>query len=416
MGSVGGLLGLGGGAGGTGFGTNPGVSGSQINNAYTGVQGALTGQQGLLSALQGQNGIGNQSQVYNQLQGIANGQGPNPAQAMLNQATGANVANQASLMAGQRGAASNVGLIARQAGQQGANIQQQAAGQGATMQANQALGALGQAGQLASTQAANQIGQTNANLQGQQGEQSSLMGANSQNNAIQGQLANTTLGNQPGIIGGVGQGVAGIAGSIFAQGGQVQRFDMGGMPQPMPNAFQGPQSMFGQFLTNQNQAPIPTFQSNGQAGTKLGEQISSGLKNFQKAPGSSAKANAGMPQAVQQFQNLLSPIGNDQAAAAANQSYEKGGKVPAMVSPGERFLKPGEAKAVAVGKASPMKVGEQIPGQAKVKGNSYQNDTVPKNLDVGGVVIPRSVMESKNPEKGAAEFVRKVMAKKKAKS
>ena len=118
MSAVTGLVGLGGGAGGTSFQgpsaaqiTNP-TNAQQIGTAYTGTQGSLTQQQQLLQALQGQNGIGNQSQVYNQLQGVVNGTGPNPAQAMLNQQTGQNVAQQAALMAGQRGAASNVGLIA----------------------------------------------------------------------------------------------------------------------------------------------------------------------------------------------------------------------------------------------------------------------------------------------------------------
>ena len=48
--------------------------------------------------------------------------------------------------------AQNVGMIARQAGQQGMQAQQQAAGQGASMQAQQQLGALGaQGGDLRSS-------------------------------------------------------------------------------------------------------------------------------------------------------------------------------------------------------------------------------------------------------------------------
>ena len=79
-------------------------------------------QQNLLQALQNQGALQNQSNVYNQLQQVAQGQGPNPAQAMLNEATGTNVANQAALMVSARGAASNPGLIARQAAMQGANL------------------------------------------------------------------------------------------------------------------------------------------------------------------------------------------------------------------------------------------------------------------------------------------------------
>ena len=110
MGAIGGLLGLNGGANGSGYAapagtnivnpTNPG----QLAAANQGAQNSLQSQQQLLGALQGQNGLQNQSNVYGQLQGVVNGTGPNPAQAMLNQQTGTNVANQAALMAGQRGA------------------------------------------------------------------------------------------------------------------------------------------------------------------------------------------------------------------------------------------------------------------------------------------------------------------------
>ena len=250
MGAIGGLLGTAGGAAGSGFSTpqqasivNP-TNAGQISSAYTGVQNSQQAQQNLLSALQGQNGLGNQSQVYGQLQGVANGTGPNPAQAMLNQATGQNVANQAALMAGQRGAGSNVGLMARQAAQQGANIQQQAVGQGATMQANQSLNAISAAGNMANTQAGQQIGQTNANTAAQQAEQAALinaqLGVNNSNvgmqsnvNNVNGQLANTTMQGQQGLIGGVMNSLGGGISSL-AEGGDVD--DGGGDSQQLAPA------------------------------------------------------------------------------------------------------------------------------------------------------------------------------------
>jgi hypothetical protein len=100
-------------------------------------QDVLSQQQQFANALAQQNGIQNQSNVFNQLQGVANGTGPNPAQAMLNNTTGQNIQQQAALMGSQRGVGANPGLLARQAAMQGANIQQQAAGQGAALQANQ---------------------------------------------------------------------------------------------------------------------------------------------------------------------------------------------------------------------------------------------------------------------------------------
>src|SRR6185312_12432015 len=140
MGGLPGLLGFGGGAAGTSFQgpqtaqlVNP-TSGQQVQSAYNNTQSAMGSQQALLQALQAQQGLQNQSQVYGQLQGIASGQ-VNPAQAQFAQNTQQNVANQAALMAGQRGASSNVGLMARQAAQQGAATQKQAVGQEAAQQA-----------------------------------------------------------------------------------------------------------------------------------------------------------------------------------------------------------------------------------------------------------------------------------------
>jgi len=60
-----------------------------------------------------------------------------------------------------------------------------------------------------------------------------------------------------------------------------------------------------------------------------------------------------------------------------------------------------------------MKTGETIPGKPKVSGakNDYANDTVKKTLQEGGIVLPRSVTKSKNPDKNAEAFVAAVLAK-----
>lgn len=94
-------------------------------------------------------------------------------------------------------------------------------------------------------------------------------------------------------------------------------------------------------------------------------------------------------------------------------AYFNGGqaaKVPAMVSPGEVYIPPSKMNAVAKG-ADPIDAGQKIPGKAKVKGNSLKNDTVSKTLEEGGIVLPKSVMESKNPHWAAHKFVSEVMAK-----
>lgn len=421
MGAVGGMLGLNGGMGGTGFNAPSGTNSGQIQTAYQGNQNNMAQQQSLLDALKSQNGLQNQSNVYNQLQGVVSGQGPNPAQAMLNQSTGANVANQAALMAGQRGAGNNVGLMARQAGQTGANLQQQAAGQGASMQAQQSLGALGQAGNMAGSMAANQIGQTNANTQSGQNEQSILQNANNANNNIQGQLANTSMQGGQGLLGGLMGGASGVLGGLFgAEGGMVPHYAEGGA------AF-SPQSMFAQTL-NMPQDATSTFGSSN-AGAQSLQKGAAGLFNKPQAKtipmGTTSQAtnpmitgaNSGMKPAVSggdAFSGNEDFSGVDPLHAQYAKPFfgASGGKVPAMVSPGEHRVPKEKVTDVAKGKVNPLKVGETFPGTPKVKGNSYANDVLPKKLSAGDVIIPNNIMQSKDPVRGAAEFVRDVLAKK----
>lgn len=430
MGDVAGLVGLGGGAGGTGF-SGPvardvigaPIKQHQIDTAYEGTQNTLQSQQDLLTALQAQNGLSNQNQVYGQLQGIAAGTGPNPAQAMLNQTTGQNVANQAALMAGQRGAGANAGLMARQIGQQGAATQQQAGAQAAAMQAQQSLGAINQAGGMANTQAANQIGQTNANTAAQQAQYNALLNAQAQlNNAnvaiqsnansVNGQMANTAQQGQQGLLGGVLGGVGSILG--FAQGGRVKGYDDGGVI-PDQAAFQDsagfkPQSKFGQFLSTMgndigSSSSGSISNGGGQSALKNGmSDLVGGIGGLFKSDPQSTMMAGGAESGG------MSTMGDAAMMVAAG-----GGKVPALLSPGEKYLKPEEARVVAAGKASPKQVGKTVPGTPKYKGNNYANDVVPAKLEAGGVVIPNSIMQSKDPARGAADFVRKCLAKKSTK-
>lgn len=208
MGALGGMLGLSGGISGTGQEVTSGYTPEQRAAAYGGTQQAIQEQQRLLQALQAQGGIQNQQQIYQQLQDIVAGRGPNPAQAQLAAATGQNVAQQAALMAGQRGAGANVGLMARQAAGVGSQAQQQAAAQAAQLQAQQSLGALGAAGALAQQQAAQQMGATGALTQAQMAQQQMTQEELQRRNAIAGELAQTMMPIQQKAIGGLFSGLA----------------------------------------------------------------------------------------------------------------------------------------------------------------------------------------------------------------
>lgn len=406
------------------------VTQEQVDQSYTGSQNALKQQQDLLGALQGQGGLQNQSNVYNQMQGVANGTGPNPAQAQLAQATGQNVANTAALMAGQRGASSNAGMIARQAGQTGANIQQQAAGQGATLQAQQSLNALGQMGGMANTMAGQQIGQTQAVTQANQAQNQNMMNAmagknaaavssqasvnagNSAMNLQQQQQQANLAGN---LAGGIGTAVTALSGNktdtanptpinnsnataasdaayygshqgeLMNQQAPVQQAEGGMIKQPQaapgvtPNP---PMPSMATLMTMESQAPVQ--------------------------PITASKTNQVPVGGSPQYGNIVGHM----MAKGGMIRMAQGGAVPALVSPGEKYLPPQAVAQVKQG-ADPMQVGQTVPGKPKVDGakNSYANDTVPATLEEGGIVLPRSVTQAKHPQWAAHKFVSAVLAK-----
>lgn len=403
MGAVTGLLGVGGGSGGTSFGA-PGAANIAPLATEQQVQDAQKQQQAMIQALTQQGGIQNQAALYSQLGNIAAGRGPNPAQAQLAQATGANVANQAALMAGQRGAAANPGMVARLAAQQGGNLQQQAAGQGATMQAQQQLAALQAQQQLAEQQVAQQQSATQDYTKQLMGglESTNQLAAQQQAsiNAANAQMATARLGQQQGMLGGVmpaaGKAV-GFLGDKLGQFGSWLASSIGGIG-----------AGTGQTLWSGSDMLTKGALGSGGAGASTGE----GLLDASPALATDATMVAAEGGEVPNMPKVQTESGPK--SHVGKYYMFKGGKVPVMVSPGERYLPPQEVQKVAEGKKEPMKAGEYIPGTPKVKGakNSYQNDTVPKTLEEGGIVLPRSVTQAEDPSKEAAKFVAAILAKK----
>lgn len=170
------------------------VTSEQATAAYNQANQALQQQQNFVNALQGAGGIQNQMAAMEMMKQQAAGQGPNPVLAQLQAQTGQNVANQAALMAGQRGGGANAGLMARQIAQQGAATQQQASGQAAQLQAAQQQQAQQAMAQLASQQVGQQAQAQGQMIQGSQGLQQNLLsGIQGQNNA---QVSNMAQQNQ----------------------------------------------------------------------------------------------------------------------------------------------------------------------------------------------------------------------------
>jgi hypothetical protein len=235
------------------------------NTSFAGADRAsnanLGQQQAFLNALQAQGGVQNQSSVFQQQQGLANqlglmaqGGGPNPAAAQLAQATGDNVANQAALIASQRGASANAGMAARLAAQQGGNIMQQAAGQGATLQAQQQLAAINALqnqqqgmGNIATQQVNQQQNATMGLTAAQQAQQQMYL------NAIQGQNNNITGQNAQAMQAATARTAADnqMKGAVLQTGGALAGTFYGG---PAGGAAGG---KTGQQMAQNTAAPMP---------------------------------------------------------------------------------------------------------------------------------------------------------------
>lgn len=191
----------------------------QVTQQYGNAASAIDQQQQFVNALFAQNGTGNQNTGMQMLLNQAQGTGPNPALAQLNQATANNTANQAALMAGQRGSSANPALMARLAAQQGSANQQNAVGQAATLQAQQQA----QAQQQYANQAAQQVAQQGQGVAGLNQAAQGLYGqvsgnVNQQNsaaiqNASQQNSANAAINSQ------IAQGQMGMAGGLLNAGG-----------------------------------------------------------------------------------------------------------------------------------------------------------------------------------------------------
>lgn len=396
----------------------------QATDQYGNVNTGLAQQQAFVQALQAQNGIGNQNAAFQMAQNTANGVGPNPAQAQLNQNTQANTANQAALMAGQRGAGQNAGLIARQAAMQGAQNQQNAIGQSATLQAQQQLAAQQQMAAIAGQQIQNQAGAQNAYTQGAQNSYGQVSNNIQHQDSINAGVAagnqkndQSLFGNVMGSLGSVAQMVPGAVSGLMGAGG------LGAIGTSGAAMAGGAADAVGGAAAAAGPAAVLLAADGGMVGS-----ITSTIKDaFAEKPKPTATpAPALDKQKAKDFSNVFKAEGGQIGPRSAvgrhfhghtmlthTPKMAEGGKVPAMVSPGEQYLKPDQVKQVVEGKASPMKTGEKIPGKPQVGGavNSYANDTVPKTLETGGMVIPRAVTESKDAEAKAIAFVKAHYAK-----
>jgi hypothetical protein len=213
----------------------------QVNSAVGQLQDLGSAYSNAQGISKGMDVYGQQSALAQQLSQQAMGVGPNPVQAQLAQNTAANTANQAALMAGQRGVGQNAGMVARQAAMQGGANQQQMVGQAATLQAQQQLAAqqalmqqqqaMGQmAGQFMNNELSTRNSQANAALNAQSNLLNAAVGQNSNQTRVDAINSDVAGGNARAQNQLVGQmfnagsaAVTGGGGTKMAQGGMVKR-------------------------------------------------------------------------------------------------------------------------------------------------------------------------------------------------
>lgn len=361
--------------------TNPNIvnfaNSPQYQQANAGVNNQLGAQSNLESQLAAQQGIANQGQVFSdqqalarQLQAQASGQGPNPAAAALNQATGENIQNQSALMASQRGASRNPALLARQAAQQGGALQQNAVGQSAILQAQQQLGAQqalqnqqAAMGALANQQAAQQIANQQALSQNALANQQSLLQGIGQQNQTQAGIQNVQQ-----------QGLSGITQANADQAGKL----LGGIA--------------------------------GGAGAALGLAQGGEVKNPKLGAVKSSDrypSHEVMPPHLQKVAKLYYHKSFGGGSYQPQTKMAQGGGVRDQAG---NVGGSGQTNSLDLG--SVLKAGGKVPGRARVQGDSEKNDTVAAKLSPGEVVLPRTVMNSKDPVKAAADFVAALEKKK----
>lgn len=293
-------------------------------------------------------GLSNQSAQYNQLANVANGTGPNPALDQLNNTTGANVANQAALMASQRGTSANPGMIARLAAQQGAATQQQAVGQGAALESQQRLNAMqaaaGVAGQQVAEQGAANAAYTNAaqnwrqsQLNQQANFDASVAGVSNSNNTTNAGIDQ----NQAQMWANLGSNLGKVGGSLGSLGGAS---------------------------------------SGGGGGVDLSSVNNSSASNSLSLPALGSSAEYAKGGTVEKISPVMAHLTGQRRGLSVGTRLMQGGNVP----------------------------GKPAVGGAK---NSYKNDTVSAKLSPGEIVIPRSITMGNDPVNKAAAFVAATMAK-----
>ncbi len=319
---------------------------------------------------------GNQSDLAKQLLAQSQGQGPNIANLQLQQATNQNNQQGAAAIASQRGM--NPALAARIIANQTATNNQNAAGQSGVLRAQQQLAA--QQG-LANVYG-QQAGESEANLgrltQAQTAATSTNAGIAQSNANQNGSIAGGLLGGAASFL------AAAHGGEIESPDKHLERLLISIGSKVHPVHLAGGGDIFGGMTDVGGGTFGPAFSAAYKPQAKKASDPLLGATDIQSAdPVIGNSGVSGLPGAA--TSNAINPLETNQTFIAAH-----GGLVPAMISPGERVIPPHLVEAVRSGKKKASEVAPKVPGKAKKKGDSLENDTVPAKLAEGSVVVKRT--------------------------
>lgn len=451
---------------------NEGVSPIQADVAYGQSLDALQKQSDFVNALGGNNALANQNFLADQLKQQSLGQGPNPALQQFQNMLGQNVASQNALMAGQRGAGANAGLIARQAAMQGGNLTQQGAGQSALMQAQQQLSAQQALQQLSASQVGQQAQGIGLYNQAAQSQQQMLLNALAEANkqkvamqsnintvggnlaAQQGHDANSTLGNLATaagtvaskldwgkLLGGRDSEYAEPGGDRYSndyRGGMVKNFDSGGIvDNSMSNdSGFGPRSFVGRFLSGQAGSNLASSTGNPSSEMNLdnpADDYGDNIYGPKRVSNGEIAANVALNGAagvggINDIVEAESGFGSTPITVSGGPNDVSGGppiviNLPVTSGPTDPGSDPNRNVPGLPGRGGFFNHGgaingekyakkmKPVPGKASVKGDSLKNDKVKAMLSPGEIILPRSVTTHQNAPEMAKRFVEAIMAK-----
>jgi hypothetical protein len=346
------------------------------------------GQGNLNSATTGQNAL------IAQLQAQANGQGPNPAQAMLNQATNNNIAQNTGMIASTKGI--NPALAARQASMNAANMNQQAAGQGAIMNAQQQLNAQNaQAGVLnnMATQALNQQNIAQEGFYAPQNINAGVSAGNAKTNAQ--------------LTGGLMQSAGQAAMMMAAHGGMVPQYAGGGM---ISNPSLDPVSNAASFFHEQNNQDVKMPNSSPMMRKPSAEEPA--VPTPATGGGATGVGQAAMP--FYQGGMSMKPGGQVPGQGQVSGDSYSNDTVPAMLSPKEIVIPRSITMGKNPGEEAKKFVEAELAKHGKAKGayaeggavvpdylqpNSLENSPINRAIDSGIMDAQAGIDISNAPSK-----------------